>query len=404
MMNYVTEHHPGVDARSELINRHAAAFPLQNYIDRGEFNEQVDHARSIVHTDSEIAYLADSQHFPAGTLGMKYLDSLRTFRLPELDIDIGSDRFSVGCENLWRNESPWEIPLMNIVVQLYVRRRMRDAGLTYEQVWCEAERRLREKIAFLKKHPRIKFASFGLRRGWDNAFTAWADDVLANELPDQLVGISCVRGAMRNGKRPSGTIAHEMFMILAALLGIDDETLRKVAFEFLRKWLKMYGPGRSCFIPDTWGSETFLDILFADYRDLADQILTYKIDSGEPVERGELHIRKFREAGYDPTSRKLLFCDGLHIPDSMCSLQERFDGNVGIAPFGPGTHLSFDIGFGIKPISVVVKAVSVLRGNERVPCVKLSDTINKAMGTITEIERYIRIFKYRGNYQAACEV
>jgi len=403
MQQFILEHHPRARVRFAFHNRHANRVPLQKTVDVGELREHVAHARTLRYTNAGTEFLRESEFIPKGTFREPYLQFRETFQLPELNIDIAPDRFVIEAESEWLYSSPWETLVMNIVNQLHYRRILKDSGLSLEDAWVEGRRRLMEKIELLKQHPWIKFSSFGLRRAFANMLLDRIDEILANELPNQLVGISDVQNARRFGKRPVGTIAHEMFMVVAALLGLDDEGLRKASPQVLEKWLGMYGPDGTTAIPDTFGSESFLEDIFANYPHIARQLITYKIDSGDPFERGDLHIRSFQNAGIDPLTRKLLFCDGLDVP-AMIKLHDYFNGRVGLAPFGPGTNFSNDFGSPFIPVSMVMKAAYVWCNGIWVPCVKLSDNLEKAFGPQDEVERYVRVHGYRNRYRQACIV
>lgn len=403
MGQFILQYFPSVWGRFAFKNRHADRVPLQRFIDIGELKEQVAHARTLRHQPVEIDFLRGSKYIPRGTFKESYLAFMETYRLPEPDIEITPDLFRFEVEDQWLRSSPWETIAMNIINQLYYRRLMKDAGLTLEDVWIEGERRLREKIAILKAHPWIKFSSFMLRRAFANVLLDRIDAILAEEVPDQLMGISDWHNARILGKKPVGTIAHEMFMGKSAYECLTDEDLRHASPHLLEQWIKMYGPEGTTAIPDTFGSESFLTILFGHYPELAKQLIAYKIDSGDPIERGELHIRAFADGGLDPLSRKLLFCDGLDVP-TMIKLYDHFKGRVGLAPFGPGTNFSNDFGPLFRAVSMVMKLAAVKRNGVWIPCVKLSDNLEKASGPEEEIDRYVRAHGYHNEYRATCVV
>ena len=106
----------------------------------------------------------------------------------------------------------------------------------------------------------------------------------------------------------------------------------------------------------------------------------------------------WRERGEDPTTKLVIFSDGLDV-DKIEELHAQFAGRVKVS-FGWGTMLTNDFrglaGDRLAPFSLVCKAVSA---NGR-PTVKLSDNPNKAMGPADQIERYKRVFGV-GEQQAA---
>ena len=116
-----------------------------------------------------------------------------------------------------------------------------------------------------------------------------------------------------------------------------------------------------------------------------------RIDSGDAATGAETAIRWWKERGEDPTTKLVIFSDGLDVPQ-IEALYTQFNGRVKVS-FGWGTMLTNDFNGLVSedrlaPFSLVCKAISA---NGR-PTVKLSDNPNKAMGPADEIERYKRVF------------
>jgi len=97
-----------------------------------------------------------------------------------------------------------------------------------------------------------------------------------------------------------------------------------------------------------------------------------RIDSGDPIEGGEIAIRWWQHRRQDPRQKLLIFSDGLDV-DAIERIHRHFQGRVRIG-YGWGTLLTNDFrGLGpdgrLDPFSIVCKVVSA---NGR-PAVKLSD-------------------------------
>jgi nicotinate phosphoribosyltransferase len=400
MSRFIWKRHRGVNVRFAFKNRHAAKICLPEFIARPHLLAEIAHVRTLRLTDEEIAFLRESEHVPKGFFPEEYLQALKTMTLPEPKIRWTSKDYSIEVEGEWWVVTFWETIIMNIVNELYFRMLAHVARVSSRELWSEGTRRLMKKIAVLKTRPGLKFAPFGLRRGFMVSWSRHIERILCEELPGQVVGISNVRSAMMNHMRPSGTCAHEMLMVTAALAGtVSDQELRKAPVALTRAWFEEYGPEWSVAIPDTFGSESFL----ADMpEDLVRGIVAWKLDSGDPYERGERHASFFRDQWKtDPLAKRLIFCDGLDI-DSMIGLHDRFEGRAGMVE-GPGTNFSNDVGF--PPISIVVKAAAVLSpAGVWVPTVKLSDNLEKASGPKEEIERYVRVFQYGNTFSQECRV
>ena len=88
----------------------------------------------------------------------------------------------------------------------------------------------------------------------------------------------------------------------------------------------------------------------------------------------------------DPKEKLVVFSDGLNV-DKIMSLGDTFMDRL-LTSFGWGTDLSNDVGF--KTLSLVVKAT---KSNGH-GTVKLSDNLNKALGSTEDVERFKKEFGY----------
>src|SRR5207245_477128 len=82
--------------------------------------------------------------------------------------------------------------------------------------------RLAEKIKTLRSRPDITFSDFGTRRRFSRVWQEYVVRVLAQEMPEQLLGTSNTAMAMQYGLLPIGTLAHEMYMVMAGVMAQSD--------------------------------------------------------------------------------------------------------------------------------------------------------------------------------------
>ncbi|MDO8621834.1 MAG: hypothetical protein Q7R80_01230 [bacterium] len=395
MSSFAFRRHRNVRVRYAFKNRHAQRVCLPVFIRLEDLRREIEHVRTLRFSDREISHLRESRHIPLGLFSEEFLQALQTMELPPVEIAWAKGDYRIETEGEWWVTMFWETIIMNIVNELYFRELARRAGRTTEELWAEGTRRLMKKVKILKTRPDLTFSPFGLRRGFMVRWSRFTERMLCEELPTQVVGISNVRSAMENDKRPSGTCAHEMLMVYAGLYGATDEGLRSAPIRLTGEWFDDYGPEWSVAIPDTFGSESFL----ADMpKRLVDGIVAWKIDSGDPYERGEVLQNFFEQWGLDPRKKRAVFSDGLDVT-SMVGLYDHFHERMGVAE-GPGTNFTNDVG--LTPVSMVVKASHVLRNGVWVPLVKLSDNLAKASGPPEEIERYTRVFEYRNTASVEC--
>lgn len=392
MSYFIWRFYKNVRVRFAFKNRHAKRVHLPKHIRKEALFEQIRYVQTLRFTAREIAFLRESKYIPLGFFSEAFLTALQNMRLPDVSLRWDEENSDIIVEGNWWVVTFWETILMNIVNGLYYRTLAEQDGKTMGDLREEGLRRLMPKIDLLATRPGLLFAPFGLRRTVDLAWNREMESILVGRLPNQVVGVSNVRSAMELNLPPSGTCAHEILMVIAALHGAcDDDGLREAPIYATKKWLRAFGPKWSVAIPDTFGSDSFLRDAPSE---LVREMVKWKIDSGDPREIGEKHLRVFARHEVDPHEKTLIFCDGL-TEHTMIELYDHFVRHVGLLQ-GPGTHFSNDVGY--LPVSMVVKAVAVLLHGVWVSTVKLSDSHGKEQGDPEEVARYERVFERHTEY------
>jgi nicotinate phosphoribosyltransferase len=173
-------------------------------------------------------------------------------------------------------------------------------------------------------------------------------------------------------------------------------------------------------LPDTFGTTQFL----RGAPDWAADWTGQRMDSKDPIVGGDEFIEWLKQRGRDPHDKLIIASDALDV-DEILRLHAYFSGrptaNTSLDDFqsgrdfldrkkwvperrirfsaGWGTLLTNDFrdcdpsnNSGFDPISLICK-VSDVEGR---PAVKLSDNYAKAMGPVSEVERYRRVFGIEG--------
>ena len=350
---------------------------LAELVDAEALSEQLDHARSLTFREDELDYLRTNPTCPLE--GRFRADGLVGLRLAEFAVRRDGDGFAIEIVGRWSDAILWETYVLSIVNELYARGLAKERSLQPDDLWSEGDRRLNAKIAALKGSG-ARIVEFGTRRRHCRDWQEHVLNVMTARMPHEIVGTSNVALARRYGLPPVGTMAHELFMVRAALARGDDE-LRASQRHVLDAWLFTYGEPLSIALSDTFGAEAF-------FRDFAGERATrwrgVRHDSGDPVAFGERVIRFYEEQGIDPATKTIVFSDGLDA-EAILRLQERFGRRVGVL-FGWGTDLTNDVG--LPTLSLVMKVVEA----DGRPTVKLSDDAGKRTGPPDEIARYLRVF------------
>lgn len=369
---------------------------LTEYINIDELRLELDHVRSLRFTKTELHYLRGTNEYQDRMFSEDYLNFLRDLSLPPYTLEFVDGDIRLEFSGKWSEIIYWETIALSIVNELYYRSLLSgESKFEIDCIAAEGQLRLQKKLKKLRNRPDITFTDFGTRRRFSKVVQDYVVSTIHEELPEsQFLGTSNTRLAMDLSILPMGTSAHEMFMVVAGLMGSNGKDLGilEATDKVLDDWYSQYGWGLSVALTDTFGTDLFFR------RMTKEQAINWKglrHDSGDPIEFGEKVIKFYEEHGLSPTNKLIVFSDGLDI-DTIIKIADHFKGRIKCT-FGWGTNLTNDMGF--PALSLVVKAVEA-NGQ---PLVKLSDNLAKAIGNPEEVERYKRICGYTSSFLAECK-
>ena len=368
---------------------------LAEEINEEDLRRELDYAKKLRYTEDEIRYLANIRNDGSFMFSDAFLGRLVSSILPKYDLDIIEEgkQFSFKTRALWNDVTEWEILFLQIISALRTEALMKKLSHEeQERVVDYTVEALRRKIVVLRQNPNVIFSDFTTRRAASPLMQYETDFLMLENLRrGQFVGTSNTLFAKELQTMASGTNAHELQMVVAALAENDIE-LRNAPIKVLEQWWIMYGWGLSIILPDTFGSDWMFQNL---PREFATKWKGMRPDSMDVFEFGEKQIRFYEKHGQDPRERLIIPSDGLTL-DSMIAITNNFQGRIKVSS-GWGTMLGNDTGLGHP--SIVAKAVEV---NGR-PTVKLSDNLAKATGPFEEVERYKRVFGYTNEKTVECQ-
>lgn len=387
MCQSVFTNHPHTQVTFSLINR-ATHIPLTHLIDEAELREQLDHIRTLSLSRGESTFLRGNMFYGKRQMFRPdFMEWFEGFRLPPYHLERAGDQYELTFEGTWSEVMLWEIPALAVLMELRSRAVLgRMKRFELQVLYARAMTRLWEKITRLQQTSGLRIADFGTRRRHSFLWQDWCVQAMIEGLGERFIGTSNCLIAMRREVEAIGTNAHELPMVYAALAP-DDAALARAPYQVLADWQAEHSGNLRIILPDTYGSDGFLN----NAPDWLSDWTGIRIDSGDPVAGAETAIRWWQDRGQDPREKLVIFSDGLDV-DRIEELHNRFTGRVKVS-FGWGTLLTNDFrglapDEGLAPFSLVCKAAAV---NGR-PTVKLSDNPNKAMGPVSEIARYRRVF------------
>jgi len=390
MGQFVFHRYRDTPVRYKLHNR-TQEFPLTQYIPLEHLREELAHITSLTFSSEELLYLYSLPH-----MASDYVDSLTTAQLPPLRIEIdpeNKEQFIIETEvDSWNRLILWETLVLSVVSELFSRYYVAK-HLHLSKVIIQGRKRLRYKITRLNFYPELALVDFGTRR----RFAKWWQRYVVRQMTEgfsnnQFKGTSNVVLAKEFGIPTIGTMAHELFMVIACLEDTDVwiyQSQRKI----LEEWYSEYGGDLSIALSDTFGSDAF----YNDFdRRIAKLYLGSRHDSGDPINYGERTINHYHRLGLHADSKAITFSDGLTY-DGIIRLHCYFKNRIK-QWYGWGTTETNDLG--VPTLSIVMKAVEACGRST----VKLSDNLNKATGELKRIDRFKQIFGYTNTSSSECVV
>jgi nicotinate phosphoribosyltransferase len=376
-----------------LINR-SHRVRLADMIDRQELAEQLDHARTLRFAKNELIWLAGNTFYGEKQIFQPaFMDWLAGFRLPDYELSQRDGQFELRFEGPWCETTMWEVPALSILNELRSRHAMRRmTRLELDVLYARAKAKLWakiERLRLLRAEGPLVLADFGTRRRHGFLWQRWCVEALQEGLGPSMIGTSNVKHAMDLGLEAIGTNAHELPMAYAAVAR-DDAELAESPYAVLRDWARMYGGNLLVFLPDAFGTPSFLEHApdwVADWKGA-------RPDSTPAIEGSEQIMAWWRERGRDPREKLMVLSDGMTI-DSIEAAVRHLRGKVNVS-IGWGTDLTNDFAgcvpngsdADLRALHLVCKVAEA----EGRPAVKLSDNPEKASGPPSEIERYRRVF------------
>ncbi len=259
MAQTIYRRHRDVQVTFGILNR-TASIKLGRLIDIGELKEQLDHIRTLSLSRGESTFLRGNMFYGKRQMfEPDFIQWLEGFRFPAYHLERNGDQYELMFEGPWIETTMWEIPALAVLMELHSRAVTKGMGKFELQVlYARAMTRLWEKIGRLKQLPGLSIADFGTRRRHGFLWQDWCVQAMIEGLGPAFLGTSNCLIAMRREVEAIGTNAHELPMVYCALADNDRE-LAEAPYTVLADWQQDYEGNLRIMLPDTYGSQGFLD-------------------------------------------------------------------------------------------------------------------------------------------------
>lgn len=335
-----------------------------------EIEEEIEAYCQLRFTDKELGVLSKMRFLKKDFIEFLELYRPRMKHVKVVRSETESGAIDIIVQGPWLFTIPFEVPILSIVSEVYFRN-----TVDVEEAMVKGKKILIEKITQAQAHPyfdKFRFNDFGTRRRFSRKWHEQVVDIMKGVMPIQFVGSSNIALADRYGLTVMGTMAHEYLQACQAL-GPRLRDSQVFAFD---KWVDEYQGDLGIALTDVIGMDQFLDDFNLKFCKLYDGM---RHDSGDPYKWAEKAIAHYKTNRIDPTSKSLVFSDGLNFQKAM-DLGQYFEGRA-TTRFGIGTDITNDMGF---PALNNVMKMTHCNGQ---PVAKRSDTPGKSMCTDPNYEK-----------------
>lgn len=364
---YILETYPRSEVKYSFFDRNKTRYP-EGFADL--LRAQMEGMKDVKITDEEIKYMTARCYY----LPLWYFTFLRGYRFNPRELDIFQDEdgyLHIEVHGKWFSTIMWEMPILSTISEL-----MHELNGDFEKYDpVLEEQRARAKAEQIYSAGLI-FGDMGTRRRFsfdhqDMVIRTMRDVYDSQCWPGVFTGTSNVWLAMKYDLPCLGTMSHQLISFEENVSGLFE-----CNFNVMKKFSDVFDGDNGIFLYDCFGDKVFFSNLS---KRMAMMYKGLRVDSGNEEEQTEKIIQKYRSLGIDPSTKQVVFSNGLNIERAI-ELHKYCDGRVHDS-YGVGTFLTCDI-TGCSPMNIVVKLVAcrITELREWHDCVKLSCDKGKTLG------------------------
>ncbi|WP_028897049.1 nicotinate phosphoribosyltransferase [Prevotella sp. HUN102] len=373
---YVLQTYPRAEVEYTFFDRNKTIYP-EGFAEL--VNEQLGYMPRVIITEEEIAFMKRRMYY----LPEWYFTFLRGYRFDPHEVSVTQDEeghLNISVRGKWYSTIMWEMPILSIVSELMHNLRGEIAAYNPER---ERERCAEKTRAILSNG--LILGDMGTRRrlsfdhqnmvirtmkevyeqgGYEDAdgFHPWTG---------RFTGTSNVYLAMKYDLIAIGTMSHQIIEFEENISGIFE-----CNFNVMKKFSDVYDGDNGIYLYDCFGDKVFFSNLS---KRMAMMFTGLRVDSGVEEEQVEKIIEKYKSLGIDPTTKQVVFSNGLNINRAI-ELHKYVNGRMQDS-YGMGTFLTCDVE-NAKSMNIVVKLtrMRITEKREWHDCVKLSCDKGKTLG------------------------
>lgn len=378
-MYYILEKYPRAEVEYTFFDRNKTKYPsgFANLL-----SEQLNLMPNVVITDEEVEYLKKRCYY----LPTWFIEVfLRGYRFNPKELTIIQDNegyLDIKVKGKWWSTIMWEMPILSTISELM--HTINGDLSTYDES-LEYERS-KEK-AFKALSNGLTIADMGTRRRLcfhhqNMVIKAFKEAQDSNKFDGKFIGTSNVYLAMKYDLPCIGTMSHQLISFEETVSGIFE-----CNYNVMNKWSDVYDGDLGTYLYDCFGDKVFFNNLSKKMAMLFNGL---RVDSGIEEEQVEKIIDKYQSLSIDPSSKQVIFSNGLNI-DRACEIHKFVNGRMKDS-YGIGTYLTCDV-VNCKPMNIVVKLTKcrITENREWHDCVKLSCDKGKTLGNQTKCNYLINL-------------
>lgn len=364
---YIMQQYPRAEVEYTFIDRNNTVYP--EGFDK-LLQQQVDYMRNVIITDEEIEFMTTRCVW----LPVWYFIFLRGYRFNPGEVEISQDEeghLSIRIVGKWFSTIMWEMPLLSCISEI-----IHILNGDDEKYDIETERqKVVEKSEKIFSNGLV-LGDMGTRRRFSYEHQKMVLETMAEVYRSKrwegiFTGTSNVYLAMLLDLKPLGTLSHQIISFEENVSGVFE-----CNYSVMKKFSDVYDGNNGIYLYDCFGDELFFKNLS---KRMAMMYSGLRIDSGVEEEQTEKIIEKYISLGIDPTTKQVVYSNGLDI-DRCIEIHRYCNGRVQDS-YGVGTNLMCDID-NVRPSNIVIKLTKcrITEAREWHNCIKLSCDKGKMLG------------------------